>query len=377
MKFPRMPIRCGTFDILLIFILYNIFESMNENLLKELSNAIIEVFDKNGNKIEFSNVEIKLLECNRSHDKYIKAVYLDSERIPINGTKITYKCSCGNIRKILLKKFISKPRLRCSKCSEDEEKRKNHSLFFKNGFQIRTTEKKHIDYNFDDESNEFKKMYYEKHLTDEEFLIFIKHVTSINGINISNKDVKYLSHYKCNNQYKYNPCVNIDNSIIPFKNIIVKCPICGSEYKISQYRCKKDKFKTNFSCRKCKFFNLKFPILKYKTVFGDIINYQSKLEMNFINLCEKKGIRVLDGFQVEYLYNNRNHVYISDFYLPAYKMVVELKDNHIWHLKQVENGKWGAKEKAICNFCKENDYTFKLLFRKDFDKFFNTLNEIV
>lgn len=49
MKFPRMPIRCGTFDIL-----YNIFESMNENLLKELSNAIIEVFDKNGNKIEFS-----------------------------------------------------------------------------------------------------------------------------------------------------------------------------------------------------------------------------------------------------------------------------------------------------------------------------------
>ena len=58
-------------------------------------------------------------------------------------------------------------------------------------------------------------------------------------------------------------------------------------------------------------------------------------------------------------------------------MVIELKDNHIWHKKQVESGKWEKKENGAKQYCNINGLKYVLLFPNDIDTFFKTLKEIV
>ena len=65
--------------------------------------------------------------------------------------------------------------------------------------------------------------------------------------------------------------------------------------------------------------------------------------------------------------------YRIDFFLPKYGFEIELKDNHVWHKKQVESGKWKAKEDSAINFCKTKGYRYFLLFPKDIEKFFYNL----
>ena len=35
--------------------------------------------------------------------------------------------------------------------------------------------------------------------------------------------------------------------------------------------------------------------------------------------------------------------YIVDFYIPCINTLIELKDDHCWHLEQIKNGIWKAK----------------------------------
>lgn len=73
------------------------------------------------------------------------------------------------------------------------------------------------------------------------------------------------------------------------------------------------------------------------------------------------------------MWGNVERTYITDFYLPQYKMIIELKDNHIWHKNQVKSGKWERKEEAANEYAKANDCKYILLFPTDIDSFFNSL----
>ena len=44
-------------------------------------------------------------------------------------------------------------------------------------------------------------------------------------------------------------------------------------------------------------------------------------------------------------------------------MLIEIKDNHIWHKRQVESGKWDAKESSAKKWCKDNNYEYYLIFK--------------
>lgn len=59
--------------------------------------------------------------------------------------------------------------------------------------------------------------------------------------------------------------------------------------------------------------------------------------------------------------------------MPEYKFQIEIKDNHIWHRKQVENGKWKMKENAAEKYCSENNMSYKILFPNEIDLFFDNL----
>ena len=59
--------------------------------------------------------------------------------------------------------------------------------------------------------------------------------------------------------------------------------------------------------------------------------------------------------------------------MPYLKLLVEIKDEHIWHKQQVENGKWQAKEMSALKYCGQNGLKFILLFPKNFDNFFKTI----
>lgn len=81
---------------------------------------------------------------------------------------------------------------------------------------------------------------------------------------------------------------------------MLECPNCGSTYKISDSRRKKEKLLGSLHCRKCSFNNLTFPIISYHTIFGDTITYQGNLELKFIKICEEKGVRILNGPEIHY-----------------------------------------------------------------------------
>ena len=153
-----------------------------------------------------------------------------------------------------------------------------------------------------------------------------------------------------------------------FKEICLKCPFCGQVFRIS--RGFKDRLKQrNFDCKECNFVNKSFSIKKY----SDTINYQSKKELEFIELCVSKNILLTNGDKIPYVFNGTVHMYRIDFKLPDLKLLIEIKDMHVWHKQQLKSGKWAAKEKVAIKYCEQNGYKYKILFPWDFDIFFKAI----
>ena len=348
---------------------------MVSKITNELTNAILSIEDLNGRKVEYNKVEIKNYIDEKS--PYLNEInvgcFVDDKKLSVRDKKVTYKCACGYVSTIYLKKYLIKPRLVCNHCREDEEKRKNHSLFFKTGVQKKIIDKKPKQvYDFENESGDFKQKYYNKHFTEKEFYDILPLIKSIEGVTLEGKDVKYLEHENVKNRSKYAPYVLIDGVHYKFEKVYVKCPQCGTVYKISDSRSKKEKFNKGLVCINCSFANKRYPIQWYKTKFGDRIKYQSKTELKLINECEVKNIRIINGPKVPYKFNGSWHTYFIDFELSELNKLIETKGNHIWHRQNIESGKWSAKECAGREYAKENNKEYFLLFYDDIDNFINS-----
>jgi hypothetical protein len=97
--------------------------------------------------------------------------------------------------------------------------------------------------------------------------------------------------------------------------------------------------------------------------------YQSKFELKFIRYCNDKKIYVINGPKIYYKYNNKNPTYKIDFAIPKLNLLIEIKDNHIWHKEQVKNGKWNAKVEGVNNYLeseKNNYKNFIVIFPKNY-----------
>lgn len=351
----------------------------DEKLLKKLESLIIKVIDENGEEITFDNVKIELeiSKYSSSHSPSPVLIINNEKRFFKNRSiKITYRCLCGNENTILLKRFLIKKTLKCKNCRETEEKRKWHSEVLKKIHKkekyIPKTTKNKRNYDFNAESDSFKKNYFLNNLTIEEFENIKKYIYSINDIEVFNKEYSLLPFENGVNHKKYRQMILIDGKIIPFKNIKLKCPLCGKIFSISRM-IKERVIKHNFDCKGCCLNNKTFATHKIK----DNLTFQGKQELLFIDKCFENNIDIINGPEIDYIYDNKKHIYRIDFYLPKLKMLIEIKDNHIWHRKQIENGKWDCKYNAAVNYAYLNGMTYHLLFKKDFDTFFASLKEIV
>ena len=351
---------------------------ISEDLRKKLENSVLRLFDENLNEISYNTLELKYYK-----PKYSSAlrdsltVFLDGE--PLTNLKkkkirVEYKCDCGGVSTIHLSKFLAKTKMSCKKCVETEEKREWHSKVLKRLHKGLTYVKRDIHaservvYNFDGETEEFKAKYYEHALTKEEFDKIKKYIHSIDGVCTKDTELILIEHDTSKNARKYRQTVLIDGEKHPFQRIYLKCPLCGTVFGITR-PLKQRVLSNNFDCKYCYMNNKTFAIKKYR----EGLTYQSKMELEFIKSCDKIGIKITNGSDVEYMMNGVKHNYRIDYQLPEFGYQIELKDNHVWHRRQVESGKWGLKEDAAKEFCSRNKMEFFLLFPEDVESFLNHL----
>lgn len=344
---------------------------------EELTNSIVKVRKaQNGEFFDvlYTKAEVKeyMSKYSSSHKPTAK-LYLDGKPITKEkGYLITYKCGCGRLIEMQLIKFIKKSTpIHCNHCSETEEKRKWHGecirMNHKGVAYVHKTDAEKRKYDFDSESEEFKTDYFNHNLTYEEFEIVKPFIYQVKNIEIGDKEFTLLPHENGVNHKKYRQMVKIGDEIVPFKDIWLKCSTCGRVFSIS--RMIKERVKSgNFECKGCYLNNNTFSV----KCLREGLTYQSGEELRFIERCDKNGIEITDGVDILYWFENRRHIYRTDFLLPKENILVEIKDEHVWHRKQVESGKWEAKENAAIRYCAKNGLVYKILFPKDIDEFFKT-----
>jgi hypothetical protein len=281
---------------------------------------------------------------------------------------------------ILLKKFLSKKSIYCRVCKEyDTNKRKKQSLFLKNSYEqhnkitskiknpkqkidiIRESTKKWIT-----EDINFKDNYIKRILTEKEFLK-IK-----NNILIKDEklvDFEYFGHLITNNQFKFAPYISIEGELISFSeysgNVKFICESCDKHFKGRNFKIKLKNKK--ILCKDCLFSNKIFKIKHTYNINNEKIKYQSKMEKSLIDFCYQNKILIQNGPKVLYFFEEKERTYHVDFKIN--NMLVETKDNHIWHKNEIKTGKWKLKSDSAKKYCRENEMSYELLFPKDIEKF--------
>lgn len=344
-------------------------------MLTELANHIEKIFDEFGNEIQFKKVEFK-----REKRKYSNTVstilYIDDKACSgheMKFFKVQYLCRCGRHITILLHKYMNKKRINCIHCLQDrkfEDSIKTYPYSLKNG--IRTKESKKKELTWEDTSKEFKDNYIKNHLSEEEFFKYLPIIYKLNDIilnDIIRSNIKFKYYVKCNNQFKFTSKVSFDNGLTweTIKNVEIQCNICKKIFKIHYENLRKQDI-NNPKCKKCSFTNELFQIRLYKNT---TLTYQSNVEKYFLDKCFENNINVLNGFEIQYFWNKKNRTYITDFYLPDLKIIVEIKAKNPFYYEDRLSGKIDAKNAYANNFAKENDMDFRFIFEEYIDKFIN------
>ena len=321
-------------------------------------NNIIKIFDENNNEIKFNNLEIKLEKTKRS-SIISKILYIDN--IPIIGVqrnfyRVLFKCNCGNLSNVNLKYYLSKNDIHCGKCQNRHNVHKYKNV------------KKIINYNWDDYDETFKNKYWKRHLKLEEFLYFKDKIVSINNKSFIN--VIYYEHLPINNQNIFTSFVSFDNGLTKesLKSIELLCEVCNKTFSIHPFNIRKF-INKHIKCKKCNFNTKEYEIKLYKNTN---ITYQSLLELSFLNKCFEYNINVMNGFEIPYFFNNKIRTYITDFYLPDYKYIIEIKGSNPYYFKDIKSGRLDAKNNAAISFAKNNNMEFKFIL-DDINIFFNEI----
>jgi len=355
---------------------------MTKKFIDDLSKYIKSV-EIDGETIINDGENLKIVEVISKYSSVKKPTIKIkiNDKICKRDDRLTYSCPmCNLLSNISVGKFISKKTKYCYKCKEnDEEKRKNHSDFIIKSYakfnKVKSKDKsldldiiKLSEKLFENENQDFKKDYFNRNLTIEEFNKIKENIKSVNGYNILNKKIEYYPYIKVNNQMKYSSKILMDNKFILVTNCEFCCEICGDDFK---GRNLKKKIET-ILCSSCNFSNKVFKFKSTLNINGEKVVYQSKPELNLINILNDNNILIKNGPKIEYKFKEDKKLYKVDFEIPSFKHLIEVKGNHIWHRDQVESGKWEAKEESAKKWCILNNYIYKLVF--DVNNYINSLS---
>jgi hypothetical protein len=144
------------------------------------------------------------------------------------------------------------------------------------------------------------------------------------------------------------------NTIFKAHQPIMICDNCNKEWRAKSI----ERFKNclKIMCKDCSFVSKTFKIKRFQNSNNELVLYQSKLELKFINWCNNNNILVVNGPTIPYIFGNKDRKYKVDFMINS-KVLIEIKDNHIWHINDMKSGKWQAKEEAVNNMIKNGIYT--------------------
>ena len=344
-----------------------------EHEIDLLMNSITRVFEKHTGK----EYDSKLLTAKKTSKQYsnttIPVYTLLFNNVTLknkNHIAVEYRCiTCQTPTTVALGNFkrkLNKDLKKCIHCQFGEQE--NH---LSNQACISTIEKiKNAQLEFENEDDDFKHMYFRKHLTKDDFERIKKTIVSIqNGI-ISQQDFTKLEYYpitRVYNQTKYLPCMYDaeKDTFVKLNFITYKCELCESKFINKDLFIQKNKFK--ILCEDCNFCNDTITVKTTKNAFDESLTYKSKCELKFINYCNKNRIRVINGPKITYNWNNQEKTFKINFYIPDLGHLVELNDNHEFK-KNIKCEKWKVKEEAAKNYCQHNNFTFKLIHTKNYTK---------
>ena len=97
---------------------------------------------------------------------------------------------------------------------------------------------------------------------------------------------------------------------------------------------------------------------KYSTKFGDLVSYQSNLQLQYIKQCQLNDIRILNGDIIPYFIDGIKHLYYCDFKIfnQGKWHLVEIKGDHSWYKQELYNGLLHKKIEAANEHSKKNNY---------------------
>lgn len=291
-----------------------------------------------------------------------------------NYYNIIYKCiSCNAVHNVSLNNIlrkINKNIINCRICKEcDIFKREKQSEFMSNHYynlknNIHTIDKvikkpsllekiNNDKIEFEKYETEFKENYFRRNMDKKEFDYIKNKIISIqNKKFIMSDDFIYFPCISISNQTRFCPYLysKTNNNIEKIVNLEFKCENCNSIFFSKDLHTHKNKIK--IFCRDCNLCNNVFKIRSYKNLSNENILYQSKFELKFIRYCNENKIYLINGPKVEYFSELRNKqcIYRVDFAIPKLNLLIEIKDNHIWHRDQMSSGKWDEKVNGVKQF---------------------------
>lgn len=364
---------------------------MEERLI--IFNNIIDVVDEKG------SIEIKDMKLEYSCNKYsakknnIYHITLNDKHLTKKSQyRIKYKCvTCSSIHIVGVTQFLRKIN-KCSHrcylcCNKDEVKREQHKEFFKNNPSWLTTRaveetvvpktlqemKEESELLFEEYDDDFKDNYFKFHLSPDDYSRISRNLLSIeNGKRIVNNDLEYWPIFKTNNQMVFTSVFydKINDMILRANQPILKCDNCKKEWRAKLL----ERFKNSYKilCNDCTLCNNTFKIRHTKNNINETILYQSQLEMKFIKWCNDHNLTINNGPSLPYVFNDKMRKYKVDFMVN--NILIEIKDDHIWHLNQVASGKWKAKEDAAHTEIQKGTYRkYYLITPKNWVKCLNEL----
>jgi len=373
---------------------------METKSIDDLLNNIIFIQNKKTNKnIDYNKITAEKIIAKNSNTKNpIYKLKIDDKLISKNNKFIVkYKCiSCIKYHTVSFNnicKKINKNIIKCRICKEIcEKKRINQSQFMiNNKFAFGISFKKNIDpilvnntdlikisdAEFKEEESDFQHTYFRKHLTLSDFDRIKNRIISIQNNKFTDiSQFQYVSTLKIYNQTKYNPYLyDIKNdNFEKIQYIKYQCDTCDNTFINRDLYVQKNKLK--ILCQACNFTNNIFKIRNTKNCNNEKITYQSKLELKFINYCNKNKILITNGPKINYIHNSKQKIYIVDFYLPQINSLIEIKDNHCWHKENKTNGKFDAKIDAVNELIKKNIYSeFILIYSNELNKKCNLISK--
>jgi hypothetical protein len=332
-----------------------------EKIREQILSALVDVRNKNDNSV----IEIKNRELRFESSQY-SSTKENIWHVFINGTKIKktsdfifgYRClHCDSYNSCASTQFLRKIRqakCQCFQCNTINLNTIDYPAKQKIE-KVRQTHHEHYENSkleFENYPDQYKNSYLLSHLSQEDYIRIKSNILSFgNGKYVDIENYEYWPIYKVNNQMKFSYVIydTIHEQIFKANQPVLKCDNCEKTWRAKSLEIFKNCYK--ILCPDCKFCNRTFKLRPTKNINHQIIMYQSKLELKFIEWCASMNIVVNNGPGIEYNFNEKVRKYRLDFQID--NLLIEIKDFHIWHKNKVQSGMWEKKVDAVNKYIQE------------------------